>query len=423
MSDNVNLTPKVMAKFVCISLGGNLHVSANMSDRITNEFGKKDYKVGDLVQVRKPYRFVAHSGIGWQPQPTVDQVTPIVVNQVNGVHWLWDSVERTLETREAMELYADPIGLALATAINTKSALFASQNALGSVGTPGSIPSSQATYLAAGDILVEQGLPTKRTPTLIVNRRMSTGYVNGTVAYFNPAGAISAQYMEGQMQNSLGYKIVQDQCIAVRTNGTWTVSGLVNLAQTASGGNNATMTLNTDGWTAASLVPGDRFVIGSSTSATVGGVNSIHPQTRQSTGHQQVFTVRQAITDSAGTVNMVISPAITPATLDIPANQYANVDIAAPDNGIITMIGTTGLTNIMQGLLLDKEAFAFVSVPLAQPGKTGVEAAETVTDPETKLSLQYVRYFDGDNRQTKHRYDCLWDNGNLYPELAVVIQS
>ncbi len=425
MSDNITLTPNVYAKLVLMDLGGSLKVAKNMSTQYTDEFARKEYKVGAQIQVRKPYRFVAttEGGVGWSPQPIVDTATPVTVNRVSKVHYMMDTVERTLSMREAMKLYSGPTSQTLATAINAGCATFAADNALNSVGTPGSAPSSQATYLAAGDVLVELGLPDDENLTLVLNRKMSSAWVNGTVTYFNPAGTIGGQYAKGHVMDSLGYKIVRDQTINQHTNGTFTVVGLVNGAQTADGGNNATMDLVTDGWTALSGNVGDRFTIGSSSSATVGGVESVHPITRLSTGRQQVFTIRKAVVDVGGAATITVAPAITPATLAQYANQYANVNIAAPDNGIITMIGTTGLTGITQGLLLHDSSFAFVSVPMWNPPAAGVISASVITDDETGLSINQVTYFDGDNRQAKYRFDCLWDVANLYPELACVIQA
>ncbi len=422
MSDNITLTPNVYAKLTLMDLGGSLKVAKNMSTAVTPEFAKKEYKIGDTVQVRKPYRFIAGSGIGWDPQPIQDLARPISVKQVSKVHFLMDTVEKTLSMREAMRLYTGPTAAALANSINAGSATYAANNALNSVGTPGTAPTTQATYLAAGDVLVELGLPDEEALTLIINRKLSSAFVNGTVAYYNPAGTIGGQFQKGHMLDSLGYKIVRDQTINQHTNGTFTTVGLVNLAQTADGGNNSTMTLNTDGWTAGALKVGDKFTIGSSSSATVGGVESVHPQTRLTTGRQQVFTVMADISDSSGTINMLIAPAITPATLGSPGAQYANVNIAAPDNGIITMIGTTGVLGT-QGLLMHENAFAFVSVPMWNPPASGVISASVVSDEETGLSINQVNYFDGDNRQSKWRFDCLWDNGPLYPEMCCVVQG
>lgn len=421
MPNNVLLTPKVMAKLVLFSLGNRLNIARNMSRAITPEFGKKSFKIGDTVQVRKPYRFIGGEGLTFEPEPLVDQVTPITVGSLPHVHWEWDSVERTLDVREAMSLYADPAAIALASKINAQAATFAANNALSSVGTPGTVPTSEATYLTAGDILVELGLPENEDLTLVVNRRMSSAFVTGMKALFNPSSMISKQLSQGVMQNCLGYDVKLDQTINVRTNGTFAGTPLLKqaAAQQAEGGNNATMSLITDGWTSggAQLKKGDRFTIGSSSSATVGGVNSVHPQTRISTGRQQIFTVVNDISDTTGDMTIVISPAIT------PSGQYQNVDTGGVDNGIITMIGTTALTNVQQGLLFHRNAFAFVSVPLSNPEDGMGAKATNEYDDETGLNISYVKYFDGNSRVERHRFDCLTGLGNLYKEMACVIQA
>ena len=426
-TNNVILTPKVFAGMVLKDLGTMLHVAKNMSRQITPEFAKPSYKIGDTIQVRKPYRFVGGEGLDFDPEPLVDQVTPITVSQTPHVHFQWNLPEKTLDIREAQELYTKPAALALANKINAQAATFAADNALNAVGTPGIAPSGPATYLSAGSVLVEQGLPEseRENLNLIINRRMSDAYVNGTLGLFNPSGVIGKQYNAGQMQNGLGYNILLDQTINTHVNGTWTAVGLVNAAdQTATGGNNATMTLNTDGWTSGgtSLKKGDKFVIGSATDPVQGGVESVHPQTRKTTGRQQVFTVVNDISDTTGSIALVIAPAITPATLSSPGNQYANVNIAAVDNAIITMMGTSGQT-FQQGLLMNKMAFAFVSVPLqTSPQGSGVKQIQ-MTDKSTGLSILYSIFTNGQNMVQGHRLDTLIGFGSMYREMVTVIQS
>jgi hypothetical protein len=414
VSNNVILTPKTFGKLVLFDLGGSLKIASNMSNQLTPEFAKKSFKIGDTVQYWKPYRFAGGEGIPWDPEPLVDQVGTASVRQVSKVHYQMGSVERTLDVREAMRLYTGPAGRALANKINNRSALFAANNALNSVGTPGTAPTSEATYLAAGDILAELGLPDDEKVQLFINRKMSTAFVSGVKNLFNATGALSKQWNKGEMQDSLGYEVIRDQTIATRTNGTFAGSIVVNGAnQTAEGGNNATMTLTISGLT-GTLKQGDRFVIGSASSATVAGVNSCHPQTRQGTGRQQTFTVQQD--SAANPTTIVVAPAIT------PSGQYQNVDSGAVDQAIITMVGTTGLTGITQGLLMHQSAFGFISVPMWNPGN-GVIAAEVIQDPETGLNMNLLKYLDGDNREEKTRFDCLWDNCNMYREMAVVIQA
>lgn len=422
---NIILTPKVMAGLVLFSLGNRLNIAKNMSRAITKEFAKPAYKIGDTVQIRKPYRFVGGEGLQFDPEPLVDQVIPLTVSTVKHVHFQWDIVQKTLSIREAMKLYGDPAGIALASQWNSAAATFAADNSLNSVGTPGTAPTSMATYLSAGDVLTEIGLPEGEDLNLVINRRMSSAYINGVSGLFNDQSLIGSQMRSGVMKSQLGYNVLRDQTINTHTNGTWTTVGLVNVAnQVADGGNNATMTLNTDGWTSGgtSLKKGDKFIIGSDTSATVGGVESVYPQTRKSTLRQQVFTVEQDISDTTGTVNMVIAPAITPATNPGSAAQYANVNIAAVDNAIITMIGSSGV-NATQGLLFHENAFAFVSVPMIEPPAGSGVVSKMVTDPDTGLSILYTQFTNGQNMVIGHRFDTLGTIGNMYREMSCVVQA
>lgn len=419
---NVLITPKNIAALALPILGSRLNVAKNLSHALDKEYGRPpNKKPGDTVQVRKPYRFVGGYGLEWDPEPLVDQVCPVTVNQVPHVHFQWDSIQKTLSLREAMRIYVDPVVETLASKINAGAATWAANNALNSVGTPGTKPTGPLTYLTAGDVLVELGLPEGRTSNLtcVVNRAMSSAFVNGTTSFFNPQGLITKQVMSGEMQNSLGYEILLDQTINQHTNGTFSGTPLVNGAnQQAEGGNNATMTLITDGWSsgACTLQVGDRFTLGSASSATVGGVESVHPQTRLTTGRQQVFTVQEQISDTTGAISMVIAPAIT------ASGQYQNVNITPVDNAIITMIGTTGQT-FTQGLLFDQNAFAFVSVPINEP-ESGMGAKITnYTDDETGLTISHVAYFDGDSGQERHKFQCLIGYGNLYREMAVAIAA
>jgi len=181
--------------------------------------------------------------------------------------------------------------------------------------------------------------------------------------------------------------------------------------QTTANGNNDTMNLVTKGWTASQasiLGPGDRF--------TIAGIYSVHPQTRQSTGDLQQFVVlANAASDGSGFSTITVAPGIT------PSGQYQNVT-ATPNDGIaITVLGAAG-TASPQALLMHKDAYAFVSIPLEDPksGK-GVEDAYQETDTETGLVLSFVRFFDGTNRVHGNRFDMLDGFGVLYRELACVV--
>ena len=74
VTNNVLVTPKVFAKLVLFNLRTKNNVCRNMSTEVTPEFMNKAMKIGETVQVRRPYRFLVTPGLAWQPQPLQDTV-------------------------------------------------------------------------------------------------------------------------------------------------------------------------------------------------------------------------------------------------------------------------------------------------------------------------------------------------------------
>lgn len=414
MANNVLFTPQVFTRTVLMNLGGYLSVCRNMSKEYSKEFAKNGAKVGDNVSVKKPQRFIATNGLLYQPQPLTNIKTTVQVGDVTNVHFEWDSIEKTLSLDDIQENYAKPAAIALAHTINANAAQFAAQNTFNFVGTPGTTPTAIDTYLKAGDLLVEQGLPAEEELTCIINRKMSSQFVIGQKTYFNPAGSISRMIERGEVRAgdpTLGYRWERDQTIYNQTIGAQGGTPLINgSGQTTANGNNDTMSLSTRGWSNTTLVlgVGDKF--------TIAGIYSVHPQTRQSTGDLQMFTVlAPATTNGSGQVSIQVAPGIT------PSGQYQNVTASPADGTAITVNGAGGTVS-PQGLLMHKNAYAFVSVPLDDPksGK-GVEEAYQEKDDETGVSLSFIRFFDGVNRVHGNRFDMLTGFATLYREMACVI--
>jgi hypothetical protein len=187
------------------------------------------------------------------------------------------------------------------------------------------------------------------------------------------------------------------------------------LAQSAEGGNNATMTLNTNGWSsgASTLNKGDRFTIGSGTT----GVFAVHPQTRQSTGVLQQFVVQNTISDSAGSMSPVIFPAIT------PSGQYQNVTQAAPNGALITVIGASG-TVTRQAIVMHRDSFAFVPVPFELPPNGAGAIVANERDDETGIILTATQAFDAVNMRNIYRFDTLFGISKLYAaEMACIVYA
>ena len=411
---NVHVTPQLIAKMIAVYVGEDVGKAffTNVSNRLLPEYQGKTNKPGATVRFRKPFRQVASNSLAWNPQPLTDQIGTCTVNNIASVQNQWDIVEQTLEVEEVMEYYVRPAGNALRGEIATQLANFCVQNAQGAVGSPGTAATGPLTYLQAGDVLVEQGMPEQK-PNLVMNRRMSTAFVDGTKTLFNPAGTIGGQFDRGRIAgDTLGYNIFQDQATPVVTNGVFAGTPLVNGgSQAGTNGSNGTQSLITDGWSSTSLNKYTKFVIGSASSATVGGVESVHPVLKTSSGRQQVCSVVNDISDTSGDMTVVISPALT------LTGAMQNVNSIPVDNAIITVLGTTGATQTM-GIVMAKDSFGFLSVPLAEL-YDGVKCI-TATDPKSGFSVMQSRWGDGQNMQNNMRYDCLFAPYAQFPELSVV---
>lgn len=431
VTNNVLVTPKVFAKLVLFSLRTKNNVCRNMSTEVTPEFMNKAMKIGETVQVRRPYRFLVTPGLAWQPQPLQDTVMQVKVDRPLQIGFQWDSIEKTLSLREANELYAGPAADAMSASVNAQSAQFCAQNTANFAGTPGTAPNDMLTFLKPGDIIMEQGLPPNQSLALIVNRRIQTAYISARSSQFNPQAEISKEVTTGRIVDStLGYEISIDQTIYTQQIGTFAGTPVIDAtsALQGDGGNNGTQTLAVSGFTGGSgsnsINTGDKF--------TIANVYSVHPQTRQSTGRLQCFTVLQNVVDAAGLMSLTIYPAITPAQIPPNANspQYPNVNAAAVVGAAVlfwagTSVSPAASSGIasQQALVMHKNAFAFVSVPLASPpsGSGDTTIVSEAKDPETGMWMSFIRAFDSRDRIWINRFDTLIGIARLYAEMAAVL--
>ncbi|MGH7238602.1 MAG: P22 phage major capsid protein family protein [Candidatus Saccharimonadales bacterium] len=415
--DNVLLTPSLLTKLTLMNLTDNLYVCRNMSTAYTANFGQNGNKIGDSFQIRKPQRFEVTSGMTYSQQALTDQSTTITVNDVAGVHFQFDSKERTLSLDFINDRYAKPAAIALANYINSQAAQFIAQNTWNMVGTPGTSPTDLATYLQAEDLLVAQGCPQNEQLTAIINRQMSSAFIGSSTitGMFNSQDILSQQHRTGRVQNQLGYNWEIDQTIYKYTTGAQGGTPLVSAAPTEdTNGNNGTSSIVLKGLSAS--ITG---IIKAGDTLTFASVNSVYPQTRVDTGYsQQYVALADATSNSSGVATVTVAPGFCSATATNVQQQ--NITALPAANAAVTINGgsTYASKASSQGLLLHPDAFAFMSVPLENPEANGVEMVAQETDPDTGAVLSFIRYFDGDSRTHKNRFDMLYGFGKLYPELA-----
>lgn len=366
---------------------------------------KKDFAVGETIQVKFPQRFIPTDGMGYAPQGINRIATTVSLDQWIQVAFEIDDLEAALKLErskeEIREQYLEPLAAAFAQEIDTRAAKFAYQNANNVVGVLGTDPTGVSTYYNARRRLKELACPPGRRALCISSSMMSTFGQNITT-FFNPPDELSAMFKEGALGRAAGFDWYESNSLFQHTAGTWagaiTVSG---------GGQSGTAIVIT-------ATAGDTFKTGDK--ITLAAVNQVNPMTRRIPGPAQLkqFTITQDLTavGGAGADTINILPSIFG-----PGSQYQNVDALPAGGAALTLWPGTGSPNGKVGtvgLAISKFAFALVGGKLFMPKST--EIAEGKSDPKTGLSWRFVKAWDPVRSMQIQRADMLLGFGNLFQD-------
>lgn len=399
---NTAVTCSIVAKEALPILANMLSFASNVNRDFESEFTgnvSRGYMPGQTINIKRPPRYTYRSGRVSVPQATVETSIPLTLSQ-GGCDLNFTSLERTLsfnrledKIRAAMEPVANEIdrqGLQLA-----KEATF------NCIGTPGTLPTTQALALAAitgvNQRLDEMGAPRKdNRRAFIMNPALNAATVQGFAGMFNSQKTLSEQFDSGMMVDSLGLAYAMDQNVSVHTNGTAVVNTNTVAGANQTGAAITTAALN------GTITKGSKI--------TFAGVFAVNPQSRQSTGTLAQFVVTADV--AAGAVSIPISPAI------VTSGAFQNVT-ASPANGAIITIFGTASGSYSANVAYHKDAFTLAMVPMwAPPGGKGV--IDVAQETYKGFTIKVTEFYDGVNDNSIMRLDVLFGWAATYPELACV---
>jgi hypothetical protein len=407
---NTLVTPTWYTKEVARILVNNLKFASNVNRSYDDQYVQAGAKVGYTVNARMPQRFTVTTGQALQTQGITDQYVAITLTHQKNVAYSWSTASMTQEIDNVRERYVKPAATALANVIDYDGLNTVFTDVYQSVGTPGTTPTSNLTYLQAGAKLTNSAAPADGRVAVLDPTSMVT-LANANLALFQPAATIAEEYKSGQFAGrALGVGAwYEDANVAKYTTGTFTSSTplVAGASQTGS-------SLVTDGWAsgASSLAKGDIF--------TVAGVLSVNPVSYASTGALQQFVVTAAITDaSTGGMTIAIAPSI------VTSGQLQTVTASPADNAALTVVGSSAgalsATVTSQSLVYHPDAFALVMADLHRP-TSGAEAT-TVRSKELGISLRMVQQYQIGTDQEPTRLDVLYGWATLRPTLACRVQG
>jgi hypothetical protein len=392
-------TCSILAKESLAVLENMLTFASNVNRDWEDEFKSnqaRGYSPGQTINIKKPPRYTYRAGRVAVPQATVESTIPLTLSQ-GGTDLNFTGVERTVSVQQ-MEGKLQAAMATVANEIDRQGLALARYATFNTIGTPGTLPTTQALALTAitgvNQRLDEMGAPRDRQRSFIMNPALNGAAIQGFAGLFNGQATLEKQFQRGMMVDSLGLSYAMDQNVDTHTNGSAVVgTNTVNGA----GQQGATLTVNALNGT---VPKGTKF--------TLAGVFAVNPQSRVSTGTLAQFTVTA---DAAnGATSLSISPAI------VATGAFQNVSTTAANSATITIFGTAS-GSFNANVAFHKDAFTLAMVPMYAPpsGKGVIDVAQ---ESYKGMSMKVTEFYDGINDNYIIRFDVLFGWAATYPELA-----
>lgn len=385
-----------------------LEVSQGFNTDFNSDY-TKDFAVGETVRVPLPQQWTVRTGLGYNPQAVNRIYTTVTCDQIFGVDFEWDSAQAALQAERGQERikteYLTPAMDTIKQEIDSRCAQFAYQNTSNAVGVLGTDPTSLTVFNAARQRMIELGGISQGNRINCIPPSVNTSLVGTALGLFNPPEAIAKQYKEGAIGRYSGADWYESMSLYDHTAGTW--AGAVSVNTTMTSGTNTLIVTCTSGDT---FKKGD--IIG------IASVYNTNPLTRRtsSTAATATFAVAADVTATATSATITLVD-----TVYGPGSQYQNVNRLPTAADVITLFPGTSSPNGKfgkQGLYFNKGAFALVGVKLETP--KAVEMASQSRDPETGISVRFVRMFDPQQSKMINRFDVLMGFGQLRPRNCAV---
>ncbi len=398
MSNSI-LTIDMITRKALEILENNLVITRNVNRQYDDSFAVEGAKIGSTLRIRLPDRALVTDGAALQVQDDNEQYTTLTVSSQKHIGVNFTSAELTMQLDDFAERVLKPRISQLASSVDADVA--SSYKAIyNSVGTPGTTPATSLVLLQAQQKLNENAA-TMSPRYATVNPAANAGLVEGMKGLFNPTDTISRQFKNGMMGTGvLGFdEVNMSQSIKQHLTGSWGTS--ITVTSTVSTQGQATLPISFTGSSKTWNV-GDVF--------TIANVYAVNPQTRESTGSLQQFTVT-AVASGSSTATLSISPALYTAD-----QALATVDAFPQSGAVVTMFGSAA-TQYAQNLVYHKDAITFATADLLLP--QGVDMAARAV--HNGISLRVVRQYDINNDRLPCRIDVLYGYSAIRPPMAARI--
>jgi hypothetical protein len=380
-------------------------INRQYDDNYKNGGASTNGKSGPDLKIRLPNQYTVRTGAVMDVQDTAELSVTLTSSTQKGVDVNFTSADLTQSLDDFSERILDPAMSALAAGLESDAMSMYKDvyQEVSDVGAAISASGSLAHVLNGEKVLTDSLTPTS-SRTLNLNTRDNADLVGSLAGLFNDPKKISSNFREGMVANEfLGYQgVFRNTIWPLHTTGTDDGTGdyLVNQSSVSEGATSITVGTGAGTWK-----QGDIFYFDS--------VNSVHPETKESTGVLAPFVVTADVGVSATTINF--SPALysTGGRQNVSAMPALNAKLNKLESDRSTAIGASADYKISMGY--HKDAFAFATADLVMPKGVDFSAREVLDG----ISLRVVRQYDINNDKLPCRMDVLYGKKAIRPQLAV----
>ena len=355
-------------------------------------------KIGSSLDIKTAIRTIGADGQAFQPEGLVRVTVPLSVNYWNQESFVYNDTEEAMFLNDDIKKnYIRPHAINLANKVDRYMLQYMQAIVPNYTGTPGTTPTSSTlgqvpTAYQSAQTKLDQLLAQQADRYVVYNATFNQQVIQAAQTIFNPGQVIGKMFLEGKVGRYADMDFFKDEQVPTMTIGTYVGSGQVN------GANQTGTSVVTNNWTAASVSlsqgPGvDR--------CTFAGCYEINYQSRLALPVLKQFAIINPVTDSSGAATFTIFPAI------IPSGPYQNCSASPTNGGAVTIIGASGTANATTAFAFQEDAFTWVSIPLQNVSEYGAKC-ETLTDPETGLSIRCTQQWDNRLGEVTTRMDFVW---------------
>lgn len=388
---NTLLSPTMITREALRILHQKLNFIGSINRQYDDRFANSGAKIGTSLQIREPNQFTVRTGKTIDTQDVTEATQTLTVATQKGVDINFSSVELTMTIDDFSERYLDPAMSRLAAEIEYD-AMSMYKDVYNAVWTPGSALAYNDVLDAR--VLLQRSLAPANNRTANLGPKDTADVVKDTKTLFNSQTAIAGQYRDGYMGHAAGFDFVENTLWPGHTCGGEDGAYVVN---TSTGITSGSATIAVTAGT-GTLAKGDIL--------TIVGVNSVHPETKVTTGILQQFAVTEDYAGGAG--NITVSP--TPVT----SGAKQNVTIVSAGASKTVVVAGTASGADTTSMVYQKDAFTFVTADLIMPG--GVDFAKRET--QDGIRMRIVRAYDINNDNFPCRFDVLYGYKTLRPQHA-----